>query len=175
MANYKIVSPVALGLGAGGAFDAIYTYAKYPIGLEVDGVDTALGAGKFVFCQGSNAASKGAFVMIQNGSAVALAAANSASNFPIGVACAAGTATGQYHWVQVQGRVDYATHTNTGITAGIPQYICAGTAGIVLSNAVAGNRIQGLCVPSNQTVTATSVSYVYDLNRPFVAGVTAGL
>jgi hypothetical protein len=176
MANYQIVAPTALGLGAGGVFSQTYSYAKFPIGLEADGIDTSLGGGKFVFCQGSNVDSAGAFVHIQNGSAVLLAAANSALNFPVGVAGNLLTATNRYGWVQIQGRVDYARGTNTANTAGVPRYICAGTPGIVVSNVVAGNRIQGVCVPVNQTVTAAvSASGVYDLNRPFVAGLTASL
>ncbi len=150
------------------------------LGCETPAFDraaaTSLGgaAGLFVYCRGSNVASAGQFVQIQDGSAVLLAAANSALAFPIGVACAVLGATSVYGWVQIQGRVDYARGTNTGLTVGIPQYICAGTAGIVVSNSVAGNRIQGIEVPFTQTVTSLSAGgYVYDLQRPFVAGVTA--
>ncbi len=159
-----------------------YYIADPSIGAIAYGVDrtaaTSLGggAGEFVYCRGSNAASIGAFVQIQNGSAVALAAANSASNFPIGVACAVLSATSQYGWVQIQGRVDYAQGTNTSAAAGVPRYICAGTAGIVVSNVVAGNRIQGLVVPYDQSGTkGTDGTCVFDLYRPFVAGLTASL
>jgi hypothetical protein len=180
MSDYFIYAQGAIG--APGPVTASETKPKWPLGYTALGIDrgnstgsaASAGVGEFVYCRGSNAASAGAFVHIQNASALLLAAANSVSNFPIGVACAVLTATSHYGWVQVAGRVDYARGTNTANTAGIPRYICAGTPGIVVSDVVAGNRIQGLCVPANQTSTAAvSASGVYDLNRPFVAGLTA--
>jgi hypothetical protein len=153
-----------------------------PVGFECPARDVAAGTGAaggfgvFQYCRGSNVASAGQFVQIINGSAVLLAAANSASNFPIGVAAGVLSATNVYGWVQVQGRVDYAKGTNTSNGAGVQRYICAGTPGIVVSNVVAGNRIQGLCVPADQSNTAAvSASGIYDLNRPFCAGLTASL
>jgi len=174
MSDYRIVSPPNIVPGP-----VTQTFSAIPsgvaIGMEVLAIDKAAGtaaggaAGIFEFCRGSNVASVGQFVQIQNGSAVLLASANAQSNFPIGVCPSVLSATNVYGWVQVKGRVDYATHTNTGVTAGVPQYIGA-TAGQVVSNAVSGQRIFGLVVPANQTVTATSVSYSYDLYRPFIPG-----
>lgn len=151
--------------------------AEY-VGVDRNAATSGGGAyGIFQFVRGASAstAPAGNFVQIQNGSAVQLAAGNSASNFAIGIVPSALSATNVYGWCQVQGRVDYASHTNTGVTAGVQQYVCAGTAGIVVSNVVAGNRIQGLVVPYNQTATGTAVSYAYDLYRPFIAGLTASL
>src|SRR5512139_870888 len=169
MSDYVIADPII----APGPTSATHTTPQFPIGAEVRAIDRA-GAtsgggafGEFVYCRGSDVGSVGAFVQIQNGSAVMLAAANSACNFAVGVAAGLLSATNVYGWVQVQGRVDYARGTNVAMTAGVPRYICAGTAGIVLSNAVAGNRIQGLVVPVNQTGTAAvSASGVFDLYRP---------
>lgn len=177
MSNYVFINPAA-GFPAVTAVDST---PQLPLGYEQAARDVNAassgggGFGVFQYCRGSDVANPGQFVHIINGSAVQLAAANSASNFPVGVVVGKLSATNQYGWVQVQGRVDYASHTNTGVTAGVQQYICAGTVGLAVSNVVAGNRIQGLCVPFNQTQTATSVGYVYDLNRPFVAGLTASL
>lgn len=181
MGNYFINHPSVAQGPLTATFSAIPSGAY--LGMEVDVVDRSAATsgggagGKAVFVRGATAstAAAGNFVHIQNGSAFQLAAANSASALQIGVVPVALSATNVYGWAQIQGRVDYAAHTNTGVTAGVPQYICAGTAGIILSNAVAGNRIQGVYVPYNQTNTATNVSYVYDLNRPFVAGLTAAL
>jgi len=178
MSAYFVNSPFV----SPGPISATHTAPAAPIGMEVDGIDRTaatsggIAAGRFVYCRGSNVASVGAFVHINNGSAVMLAAANSGSNFPIGVAAGLLSATNIYGWVQVQGRVDYARGTNVANTAGVPRYICAGTAGIVVSDVVAGNRIQGLNVPVAQSSTAgVSASGVYDLNRPFCAGLTASL
>lgn len=176
MSDYFINSPFV----AAGPVTATHSTPQAPLGIEVDGIDRNFstasggGAGRFVYCRGSNVASAGQFVHIQNGSAVLLASANASLAFPVGCCPTVLSATNVYGWVQVQGRVDYATHTNTGVTAGIPQYIGA-TAGQLVSNAAAGQRVQGVAVPYNQTATATNLSYVYDLNRPFIVGASAAL
>lgn len=172
MAAYVILTPHAINYGAGGNYSDTYSYARFPLGLEVQGVDPNLGGGRFIFCQGSNGAA-GNFVSIQNQSAVAVASANSASRFPVGVDCGGLTATNVYGWVQVQGRADYCSHTNTGVTAGVPLYLGA-TTGILFSNVVAGQRVGGVHVPANQTVTATSVSYTFDLQYPSLIGILVG-
>jgi len=176
MSDYILNSPFV----SPGPSSATHSAPQAPLGLEVDAIDrnfstaSGCGAGRFVYCRGSNVASVGQFVHVQNGSAVLLASANASLAFQVGAAAGLLSATNVYGWVQVQGRVDYAVHTNTGVTAGIPQYIGA-TVGQLVSNAAAGQRVQGVAVPYNQTATATSVSYVYDLNRPFIAGATAAL
>lgn len=179
MSDYYIVNPI---LGNPGPVTRTDSSPQFPIGLEVDAVNRSAAtsgggaAGRFVYARGSNVASVGAFCHIMNGSAVMLAVANSASAYPIGVAAGLLSATSVYGWVQVQGRVDYARGTNVSNAAGVQRYICAGTAGIVVSDVVAGNRIQGIAVPADQTATAAvSASGIYDLNRPFVAGLTASL
>jgi len=179
MSDFVIISPHVVP----GPATATFTSPVVPLGLEVDAIDRAASsagggaAGRFVFCRGSNMASAGQFVHIINGSAVLLAAANSVSAYPIGVGAAALTATNVYGWVQVQGRVDYARGTNTAPASALPVYICAGTAGYVLTNVVAGNRIQGCVgVPGQtNTVASSAGSYQYDLNRPFIAGLSAAL
>lgn len=178
MSDYRIIDPIA----GYPAITQVDTAPQLPLGFEVEARDIKAstsgggGYGKFQYVRGSNCGSSGAFVHIINGSAVLLAAANSASAFPIGVACQTLDATSSYGWVQVQGRVDYARGTNTSNAQGVQRYICAGTPGIVVSNVVAGNRIQGLYVPADQSNTGSvSASGVYDLNRPFCAGVTASL
>lgn len=173
MSDYHIFNPV---LGNPGPVTRTDSTPQFPIGIECDAFDRSAAtsgggaAGRFVYCRGSDVGTIGAFVHIQNGSAVMLASANAQSNFPIGVAAGLLSATNAYGWVQVQGRVDYARGTNTGNTAGVPRYIGA-TAGILLSNAVAGQRVIGVVVPANQTSTAAvSASGVYDLFRPFILG-----
>lgn len=179
MSDYYIANPI---IGAPGPVTATHTAPQFPLGFEVIAVDRSSatsgggGFGVFQYCRGSNCDSAGAFVHIRNGSAVLLAAANSALNFPIGVAAAVLSATSQYGWVQVQGRVDYARGTNVSNAVGVQRYICAGTPGIVVSDVVAGNRIQGVNVPADQSATAAvSASGIYELNRPFCAGLTASL
>jgi hypothetical protein len=178
MSNYFLVSPFV----SPGPVTATHTAPQAAIGLEVDAIDKnaatsgGAGAGRFVYARGSNVASAGQFVHLVNGSAVLLASANSASAYPIGVAAAALTATNVYGWVMVQGRCDFARGTNSAPTSNVPCYF-AGTAGIVVTNAGVGSRIMGVVGVPGQTNTAISSagSYQYDLNRPFCAGVTAGL
>lgn len=161
------------GFGIAGPASVSEAYPRWPLGFTALGLDRNQstgsgqlpGVGEFVYCRGSDAASVGAFVHVWNGSAVILKSANSASAFPIGVACAVLTATSHYGWVQVAGRVDYARGTNTGNTAGVPRYLCA-TNGILVSNVGVGSRVWGVDVPANQTSTAAvSASGIYDLQR----------
>jgi hypothetical protein len=178
MSDYIIVSPFVQP----GPVTATHTSPQCAVGLEVDAIDRAASTagggayGRFVYARGSNMASGGQFVHLINGSAVLLASANSASAYAIGCAPAALTATNVYGWVQVVGRVDYARGTNTAPTSAVPYYFAA-TAGMVLTNAGAGSRIQGIFGVPGQTNTAVSSagSYQYDLNRPFCAGLTAAL
>jgi hypothetical protein len=178
MSDYVILSPFV----APGPVTEVHTAPRAAIGLEVDAIDRApgtdnVGAGRFVYCRGSNISSAGQFCHIVNGSAVVLASGNSTWAYPIGVVAGNLSATNLYGWVAVQGRVDFARGTNTVPASNVPQYIATGTLGIVLSSVVAGNRIQGLVgVPGQtNTVASSAGSYKYDLNRPFCAGLTASL
>ena len=176
MSDYQIVVPTQLGFnGAGGAASATQSAAIVPVGFRAAGFDTGVGAGEFVYCQNSNASVRGQFVQIQNGSAIIMDAANSASVLPVGVLAANFTTTGtaQYGWVQINGRVDYARGTNSSIAANVPVYICAGTAGFVVTNAVSGNRVHGVVLPNSYT-SSQSASLTVDLYRPFVANFSAG-
>lgn len=120
-----------------------------PLGQEFVAADintgTAnVGAGVFKFVRGSDVASRGQLVQLQGNSAVALAAGASNSVFPIGLAAGVLSATNVYGFVQIRGLADYGLGTNVSIAAGAPLFINAGTAGLVQSASVAGNRIDGV-------------------------------
>ena len=165
------------------AFSDVDTAKRFPLGFEVTGyrsgtgsADTVPGfeAGVFKYAQGSNVSSAGQFVHLSQGSAVLLASANSASKFPIGVACAALSATNLYGWVQVEGPVDYARGTNSSIAAGVPLYICAGSPGYLVTNVVNGNQVLGVVAPVSYT-SSQSQSLTVQLNYPKLPGLTASL
>lgn len=179
ISQYKVIGPEVGGV----AVSDVDTFKRFPLGFEVRGwrqatgsADSAFGAeaGVFKYAQGSNVSSAGQFVMHSAGSAVALAAANSASKFPVGVACAALSATGVYGWVQVEGPCDFARGTNSSIAAGVPLYIAAGTAGYLVTNVVAGNQVLGVVAPVSYT-SSQSQSLSVQLNRPFLVGLTASI
>ncbi len=179
ISQYKALGP---NIGAA-AFSDIDTVKRFPLGFEIQGQRVGTGSaetvpgfecGVFKYVQGSNVASAGQFVMVSQGSAVLLAAANSASKFPVGVACAALAGTSRYGWVQVEGPVDYARGTNSSIAAGVPLYIAAGSAGYLVTNVVAGNQVFGVVAPASYT-SAQSQSLTVQINRPFIVGVSAGL
>jgi hypothetical protein len=179
ISQYKALDPA---IGAGALSD-IDTVKRFPLGYEVQAVRVATGsadtvpgweAGVFKYAQGSNVASVGQFVHLSQGSAVLLAAANSASKFPAGVACAVLGATSQYGWVQVEGPCDYARGTNSSIAAGVPLYIAAGTAGILVTNVVAGNQVLGAVAPASYT-SSQSNSLTLQLARPHLVGVSASI
>lgn len=180
ISQYKALGDVAVGAGG---FSDLETVKRFPLGLEVQGQRVATGSadtvpgfevGVFKYVQGSNVVSAGQFCMISQGSAVLLAAANSASKFPVGVACAALTGTSNYGWVQVDGPVDYARGTNSAIAAGVPLYIAAGSAGYLVTNVVAGNQVVGAIAPVSYT-SAQSQSLTVNLNRPHLVGLTASI
>lgn len=178
MSAYQIVTPAFVGFnGAGGAASATASTSVVPVGFAADGYDASLGVGRFVYAQGSDASARGQFVQIINGSAVLLAAGNSASANQVGVLAAGWTTSGtaQYGWVQVGGYVDYAKGTNSSIAAGVPLYICAATAGLVLTNAVAGNRVQGLVAAASYTSSQSNSLSVVLNGACFVNGATAVL
>lgn len=132
-----------------------------------------LGAGEFVYCQGSNVASRGQFVHIINNSAVLLASANSASFYPIGLAAGPMTATNVYGWVQVAGLADYATCSNTNIGAGV-RIAFGSTAGQVGTVTALGSRIHGIIAPASydNARTASAPNATVQLNHPFAIGIT---
>lgn len=175
-ASYIVANPY---VGAPVPVTQTGTVALFPLGLEVHAFDrqsgsTNLGAGKFVYVAGSDAG-QGNWVQIQGTRAVALAAANSASVFPIGVAAGALSGTGVYGWVQVQGIADYVKGTDTAPAAGGKNYICAGTTGILHTAAVAGNLVVGAVAPNSAATSLSAGSYTFQLNYPQVVGLTAGI
>lgn len=182
MSKFIMIDAVA---GAPGAMSDTGTDQKFPLGYIARAEDKQTGAsslycgvGEFIYAAGSNVASIGQFVQVQEApganTALLLAAGNSASKFPVGVAAGVLSATNVFGWVQVQGLCDYARGANTSIAAGLPLYICAGTAGLLVTNAVAGNQVLGAVAPVSYT-SSQSAAFVVQLARPFVAGVTAGL
>ena len=105
-----------LGIGAGAISD-IDTVKRFPLGYEVTGIRASSGTADSVFgqenavfkyVQGSNVASVGQFVHVSLGSAVLLATANSASQWPIGIAHTAAL-SGQ----QILGVVPPASYTSS--------------------------------------------------------------
>jgi len=179
ISQYKLVGPNIGGV----AVSDIDTFKRFPLGLEVAGcragsgtADTAFGqeCGVFKYAQGSNIASAGQFAMLSAGSAVLLAAANSAAKWPVGVACAALTATSQYGWIQVEGPCDFARGTNSSIAAAVPLYIAAGSAGYLVTNVAAGNQVLGVMAPVSYTSSQSSALSV-NLARPFLVGLSASI
>lgn len=131
---------------------------------------TNMGGAQFVYARGSNVTAIGQFVHISNGSAVLLASANSTVFWPIGVAAGNLSASNVFGWVQVQGKCDYATASNTAVAANA--YIALGsTAGQVGTVTALGSRIMGIAIPNSFTSSQTSLT-VY-LNFPTIIGVTA--
>jgi hypothetical protein len=176
LSQYKILGEA---IGAQALSDTA-SVQQFPIGFEVEAVKIASasndtgGFARFVYAQGSNVASVGQFVHLQNGSAQILAAANSASKFPVGVACAVLGATSQYGWVQRDGYCDYARGTNSSIAAGVPLYVAAGTAGYLVTNVVVGNMVLGVVAPASYT-SSQSQSLTVHLDNPKIVGISGAI
>lgn len=171
MSNFVAIDPT---LGSPNA-SATGTDRLANIGDIANFVDNAtgstnMGCGEFIYCRGSNVASRGQFVHVSNGSAVLLASGNSTVFWPIGVAAGVLSATNVFGWVQIQGLCDYATASNTSVAAN--DYLALGsTAGQVGSVTALGSRIMGLAVPNS--FTSSQVSLTVYLHRPQIIGVTA--
>ena len=178
-ANFVVVDPVA---GNPSPVSVTQSTPMFDLGQTAFAADrntrgTAFycGAGQFVYVQGSNVASRGQFCHIVSNSAVLLASGNSASFYPIGLACAALSATNVYGWVQVAGLADYATMTNADFAAGV-RVAFGSTAGQIGSVTALGSRIQGIILPvsyGNAAKTASAPNMTVQLNHPFAIGVTA--
>jgi hypothetical protein len=145
---------------------------------DVQTAAAALGGAAAVFCQGSNVASAGQFVMISNNSAVLLDSGNSTCFWPIGIAGAPMTATNVYGWVGVQGVFDNGAFTNV-VMAANNRIALASTAGQIGSVTALGSGIRGIAIPVSYTSTDGSIAAVgyraltVELARPFLIGVTA--
>jgi hypothetical protein len=179
MSVYYVVDPI---IGAQGPASLTGTVQNHPIGLRVKGEDKSsggtsanVGAGQFVYCRGSDVTAIGQFVQISNSSAVLLAAANSTAYFPVGVAAGNLSASNVFGWVQVEGLCDYARGTNSSIGAGVNLYVCAGTSGLLVTNVVAGNRVQGIVANVSYTSSQSKSLSVQLMGANFFAGLTASL
>lgn len=151
------------------------TQQLLPVGYVARGYDSAtgsagMGAGSFVYAQGSNVTAAGQFVHVSNGSAVLLASADSTCWWPIGLAAGNLSATSVFGWVQLYGKADYALHTNVSVAANA--YIAFGsTAGQVGSVTALGSRINGIAIPNSFTSSQTSMTVWLDF--PKAIGITA--
>lgn len=176
MSKYMVVDPF---IGNPTPVSATATSAQFALGLMARAEDKLtgasslyVGAGEFIYAQGSNVTAIGQFVMLSNNSAVLLASANSGSAFPIGVAAGNLSASNVFGWVQVAGICDYARGTNSSIAAGVPLYLAA-TAGILNSVSALGSRVQGI-VPTVSYTSSQSAALTVQLFRtPFIPGLTA--
>lgn len=178
MSNYVFIDNA---IAAPGPVSATATVQQYDLGLEARAVDRSsgkssvnMGGGVFIYCRGNNASSIGNWVMITNNSASLVGTVNSTAAAPLGVAAGVLSATNVFGWVMVQGICDFVLGTNSSIPAGNSLFLAAGTAGVGVSNPVAGNRIVGAALGASYT-SSQSMSQTVQLNRPFLLGVSAGL
>ncbi len=175
MSDYKIVDAQ---LGVPSPVSQVDTSARWPIGWVAQGRDCQsgsgnVGAGEFVYVAGSNA-SKGAWVVIDNGTAKMAGSASTASVWPLGVACGAHSATSLYGWVQVGGCCDFAKATNASIAGGAPLYLGSAAGRVNSTGSAVGFRILG-CHPCGSYTSSQSDSLTVQLYNPMHIGKTANL
>ena len=179
-ANYRIAEPYmgAVPVTQTNTFNssvgsAPQAFLQHRLGMQVRAFDAQtgenLGAGIFQYCACSGAATsvgKGDWVQIVGKTAIPLAAANSDSAFPVGIAAGNISASNVAGWVQIYGLVDYGRCTDSAVVAGKPLYICAGTTGLALSNVVTGNQIWGAVAHVSGNSTNNTGAISYQLNFP---------
>lgn len=180
VSNYKItdayigVSPVSATYSSPAA-------AGVPLGYIARGADLGsgasaanMGAGEFIFVQGSNCSSVGRWVQVAGNSAVLAGTVNSVAPAPLGIACAVLSATNIYGWAQIAGNCDFVLGTNSSIATNALLYIANGTAGVAVTNVVIGNRIINAQAGGFGSYTSSaSLSQTVWLNRPYQNGITA--
>jgi hypothetical protein len=174
------IGPGALKLGA--VTTATYGRLEFP-GLELRGVDQALGGGKFMFVQAAGTITAGGVceltaTSVNSGARIDVSAqpwagaANSGK--PLGVALAAMTA-GQWGWIQTEGIA--VTNTNGTVAAGDKQSWQA--SGVISSTVVASKGVLNALAASangatygsgSGAVTLSSSQSLILLNRPCAQG-----
>jgi hypothetical protein len=181
MSNYQAASPM---LGAPAPMSATYTFATsigvnpaWPLGYEMRALDPTLGGAVFVHVVGNSASapqSLGQLVLIQGNSVLLAGTGNQGSNFPIGLAAGAISASNVAGWVQIEGYADYARMSNHSVGVGASAFVASTLGNVATTQGAAGAQVKGIAFPVSLSSSASAAVTMY-LNRPFVVGVSANL
>jgi hypothetical protein len=143
--------------------DSVDTVKRHEIGLTVQAIDPAYGAGQFVYC-GTNAAVPARGWCVYNTDDGTVSPVNATAIGPVGVAMAAGVASG-FGWFQVSGKA-----------------LGAAAAGFVDNAKVYGTStdyvVDDAVVTGDMVVNAKGASALsgssaeFEINFPFVNDVT---
>jgi len=123
VSEYVNIDPVVVGVAAFSDTQAprvvnTASYAPHAIGGMVWARHSTAGyRALFQYAQGSNVASAGQFVRIQNGSAVVANTSDFTNFLPVGVACAAMNDASRYGWVLIEGYCDFAKGPASSLAA----------------------------------------------------------
>jgi hypothetical protein len=174
MANFKIAAPQ---MGAPSPVSATGTVQQWPLGYVAKAIDyqttatataTNCGVGEFVYAVGATAGapqSAGQLVMFSGNSVMLAGTVNRLSNFPVGLAAGAISASNVYGWVQVKGVADNARISNHDVAAGASAFVASTTGLIATTQGAVGARIWGIHFPVSATSTQ-SLSVTVALNYP---------
>lgn len=125
------------------------TVQRQPLGMTVTATDPYWGTGKFVYLKSTAAILKGSLVMWDEAYNAALLPSTANQGFPFGVAMYP-AASGNYFWVQTEGRAVYATNATVAADAAIG----VAAAGIAGTNA-AGKQLLNVRNRISATGTVT--------------------
>jgi hypothetical protein len=151
------------------------TTARHVLGMEVTAVDPYWGLGTFMYVKSTDTILKGSVCMFDEAYNAVLCPSTAGQGFPVGVAMAPMT-TGKYGWIQVAGRVVYATvstvaaDTTIGISGTGAGLVGAATTGKQLVNA--RNRI---AATATVTVTAQTQAGIPVVNTADYKGFFLGM
>jgi hypothetical protein len=170
MSNFKIVEP---SIGAPSPVSLTATTQLWPLGFVAKAADHAtgsarLGDGLFQYCVGATAGapqSIGQLVQIRGNSAALAGTANRLSNFALGLAAGAISATNVYGWVQIKGLADYGRCSNHDIAVGASAFVASTTGLIATTQGATAAGINGIHFPVSLTSTQ-SLSVTMELNFP---------
>lgn len=140
------------------------------LGSIVQGYDTTLGGGEFIYLQGNTSIVVSTLVYYTSTYQATILPAVSTSKKtgrPVAVAIGTVTAT-QYGWFQISGQC-LVLKTAVVVNADSPLYISA-TAGRIYQTASAGAQIVGARTINTASVTTTTSTVLCVINRPSVQG-----
>lgn len=145
---YASISPT-VGTQVYNDFNVTDTVQRQVLGTTVTAVDEFWGAGKFMYCKSTDAVLKGSVVMWDESYNLTLLPSTVTQGFCFGIAMAP-AASGNYVWVQLEGRAVYKTNA-TVAADGVLAIAAAG----ILGATATGKQVIGIRNRVSATGTKT--------------------
>lgn len=153
-------------IGAGPLTD-IGSTALWPLGTIVEGQDSTLGAGEFIYLAGVANTEAGSVVKYNSttGTTTLVPTTAGGQGYPVAVAMAANASASTYGWYQIAGTA-LVVKGATDFPVGSPVYASGSTAGRVASAVGTTNQFYGMITANTASVSSTTSTIYVTLDRP---------